>query len=194
MGAEVFMEYGSGKTPQEAFDDLVSQAQHDMGHGGYTGTIAEKGEFVMIEPPSNWKGDAQSYADHLLDIGDRRISDKWGPAGCILLDSVGVVGTEQVPYATTSEKYKQEGARKWKTVYVIRSQNDARYYRREDSFTAAESVAKEYAKAHNETMVVSIEKILENGQQEILTVRPKTKAVKTQETENQYLFFGWASS
>jgi len=31
-----------GKTAQEAFDAAVAQARHEYGHGGYTGTIAEK--------------------------------------------------------------------------------------------------------------------------------------------------------
>lgn len=44
MGADTFITIGSGKTFDEAFRAAVKQAQWEYGHGGYTGTIAEKGQ------------------------------------------------------------------------------------------------------------------------------------------------------
>lgn len=87
MGATTFMKVGRGVTADGAFRELVSSAQHENGHGGYTGTIAEKSEFTMIrlpEPPDD-KTPAQwaaIEADRLIEEDDPRISDKWGPAGC----------------------------------------------------------------------------------------------------------------
>ena len=49
MGGEQFSVWETGKTAKEAFAGAVSEAQYDHGHAGYTGTIAEKSEFVMIE-------------------------------------------------------------------------------------------------------------------------------------------------
>jgi len=81
MGSESFMEQATGKTAKEAFQSLVGDAQYDFGHSGYTGTIAEKNSFVMIDLPDGM--DAEDYADILMDKDDERIADKWGDAGCI---------------------------------------------------------------------------------------------------------------
>lgn len=81
MGATTFRTKASGKTAAEAFSAARQKAQYDRGHGGYTGTIAEKSSFVMIALPDGMA--AADYAQKLVDDGDRRIDDKWGPAGCI---------------------------------------------------------------------------------------------------------------
>lgn len=80
MGAQSFIVTGYGTTPREAFDELVEQALYDYGHAGYTGTIAEKSSFVMIPKDDR---DPYAKAQDLLDADDARVSDKWGPAGCI---------------------------------------------------------------------------------------------------------------
>ena len=82
MGACEFTCLGKGKTAQKAFNILVEEAQYDYGHAGYTGTIAEKDSFVMIDVPADCKTPIV-YADKLLADDDKRISDKWGPAGCV---------------------------------------------------------------------------------------------------------------
>lgn len=83
MGAEQFNHAAHGKTALAAFQAAVKQAQYDHGHAGYTGTIAEKSEFVLIEPRAASYDEAQERADKLMRDGDPRIDDKWGPAGCI---------------------------------------------------------------------------------------------------------------
>ncbi len=81
MGANQFCNNGSGLTAKEAFSDLVDDALFEYGHRGYTGTIAEKSSFIMIQPN---EGETPSQcARRLLSSDDRRIDDKWGPAGCI---------------------------------------------------------------------------------------------------------------
>src|SRR3990167_2827661 len=80
MGAQQFYNSAKGATAAEAFKSAVEQAQYDHGHSGYSGTIAEKEDFTMIELPAG--REPQDYADHLFDKGDQRIDDKWGPAGC----------------------------------------------------------------------------------------------------------------
>lgn len=81
MGAQQFVTKAKGKTAKDAFNQAVSDAQYEYGHGGYTGTIAEKHDFVMITVPSDEKPD--EYAWKLIEAYDSRIDDKWGPAGCI---------------------------------------------------------------------------------------------------------------
>lgn len=85
MGAEYFTTTAKGKTAQEAFDEAVSDAQYEHGHGGYTGTIAEKSVFRVEVPPSGVT--PEDYIKICTDYGiDRKrelhwsIMDKWGPA------------------------------------------------------------------------------------------------------------------
>ncbi len=84
MGAEIFLVHAEGETAQQAFLAAVAQASYDYGHAGYTGTIAEKDSFVMIDLPQGM--DAEAYAHQLINEGDNRIDDKWGDAGCIKTD------------------------------------------------------------------------------------------------------------
>lgn len=85
MGAETFYVRSKGKTAQAAFDAAVKDAQYEHGHGGYSGTIAEKGSFVMIPCTATDPKEIFMLAEKLVDDGDSRIDDKWGPAGCLPL-------------------------------------------------------------------------------------------------------------
>jgi len=87
MGGSEFFHIESGKTARIAFKKAVKKALYDHGHNGYTGTIAEKEDFIMIPLP-NLKYDdveemAVSYAETLMQERDNRVSDKYGPACCI---------------------------------------------------------------------------------------------------------------
>lgn len=82
MGAEEYEERVVGfETAREAFNYITKETRYLKGHGGYTGTIAEKGYFEMIKVPDG--EDPITYANYLLDSGDRRVNDKWGPAYCV---------------------------------------------------------------------------------------------------------------
>ena len=89
MGAEAFQRVVNGKTAQEAFALAVSDAQHESGHSGYTGTVAEKSGFRVLSVPDevvHFLGVAGLVAH--FESGDHDVyQDKWGPAGCVdLLD------------------------------------------------------------------------------------------------------------
>ena len=89
MGACAFQNFGSGETAERAFWNVVDEAQCRHGHG-YTGTIAEKYEFVMIplvvpDDLNEARRLASQHAEKLIAEDDPRIDDKWGPAGCIAL-------------------------------------------------------------------------------------------------------------
>lgn len=84
MGANTFENLAKAESAEAAFRYCVEEAQYDFGHAGYTGTIAEKDSFVLInEPKVNSVDEARALANKLIDEGDERIDDKWGPAGCI---------------------------------------------------------------------------------------------------------------
>ena len=83
MGAEVFTTTAKGSDARNAFIGAVREAQYECGHGGYTGTIAEKDGFTVI--PLEEGREPYEYAGELIDECDRRVNDKWGPAGCFEL-------------------------------------------------------------------------------------------------------------
>lgn len=84
MGASVFFNSMSAAFATEAFRAARDEAIYEYGHSGYTGTIAEKNRYVMCSEEifSSYE-EAYDFANKLIDKGDERIDDKWGPAGCV---------------------------------------------------------------------------------------------------------------
>lgn len=81
MGADQFVERVKANDANTAFQTAVTSAQYEHGHGGYTGTIAEKDSFVML-PACPAGIDPEDYAELLLAKEGTTYDDKWGPAGC----------------------------------------------------------------------------------------------------------------
>jgi hypothetical protein len=79
FGTTIAVKGGAG----DAFRAAQDRARYESGHRGYTGTIAEKHDFTMIEckPRQN----PYNLARKLINDQDPRVDDKWGPAGCIEL-------------------------------------------------------------------------------------------------------------
>lgn len=86
MGGTTFKNVEEGETAAQAFSRAVAGAQFDYGHNGYTGTIAEKYEFTIVTETPLPLDKAKSLAEELIEDGDARIDDKWGPAGCIPIE------------------------------------------------------------------------------------------------------------
>ena len=80
MGATTFYELSRANTAEEAFSLAKKDAQYIHGHGGYTGTIAEKSTYSMASKLPLAKAEAYNLA---RSLSDTLFSDKWGPAGCI---------------------------------------------------------------------------------------------------------------
>ncbi len=95
-GTHVYLDesWSQVDTPQTAFRAAVWEAEREYGRRGYTGTIAEKLSFVLVEAsgdldarryiavgvrPGDLDGDAVSAGDDVTLLAD----DKWGPALCI---------------------------------------------------------------------------------------------------------------
>lgn len=81
MGGCDFSVISKGKTAKEAFNSAREEALYENGHGGYTGTIAEKSGFIMVTVPTG--KDPREFAQSLEN--DRRYNDKFGPALCVKL-------------------------------------------------------------------------------------------------------------
>jgi hypothetical protein len=78
MGSVTFETLAFGETADEAFSNAVEDAKHMHGHGGYTGTIAEKSSFEVIPEQEHHGKQKRRYAHQPIEDGDERIQSKWG--------------------------------------------------------------------------------------------------------------------
>ncbi|MEU9120013.1 hypothetical protein AB0C96_09150 [Streptomyces sp. NPDC048506] len=85
MGAIEFFTTATGLDLDTAFSTARDEAAWERGHGGYTGTVAEKGEVTLFDEPRRGEAAALARAEELIRAGDPRIDDKWGPAGALPL-------------------------------------------------------------------------------------------------------------
>lgn len=83
MGGTTFSTSAKGALINDAFRRARDEAQFESGHGGYTGTLAEKHDYVVIQHQPLPRKAAEALATQLIDQDDDRIRDKWGPAGAI---------------------------------------------------------------------------------------------------------------
>ncbi|MFI6031592.1 hypothetical protein [Amycolatopsis magusensis] len=105
MGAETFTTYAEGADVDTAFRAAIEQAQYDYGHAGYTGTIAEKASYIVIDDAPRSEGDAEALAEKLINDDDERIADKWGPAGAIpVRGGSSESGGRSAPVRATAER------------------------------------------------------------------------------------------
>ena len=96
MGATTFYNQAKGTSPKAVFKQEREEAQWEYGHGGYSGTIAEKSGFSMSRKPSDIDADEwiemvdgfdseDKDQEHYYDLKrDFNIyDDKWGDALCV---------------------------------------------------------------------------------------------------------------
>lgn len=74
-GASEFDVFVRGTNADKAFKSAVKYAEDDSGRGGYSGTIAEKSEFTLIQRTPVSREEANEIVARTLDD-----NDKWGPA------------------------------------------------------------------------------------------------------------------
>lgn len=85
MGACDFINLAKGKSATEAFNNTVGEAQWGNGHGGYTGTIAEKHDFKIFATHGRSRKELIEAAQDYEELEKLGLDDKWGPAGCFEL-------------------------------------------------------------------------------------------------------------
>ena len=97
MGATTFVTTAKGTTADDAFRAATEDARYEYGHGGYTGTIAEKSEYRLFTLPEGMTPrqvirlalsgapTPEELAGHreLLEQIAETADDKWGPAACL---------------------------------------------------------------------------------------------------------------
>jgi len=81
MTLKPFIQLIIGENPSRAFDIATHEAKLAFGNNGFTGTLADKGDFVIIRCPKIYE--PKAYAEYLLDSQDQRIAEMWSPAGLI---------------------------------------------------------------------------------------------------------------
>jgi hypothetical protein len=74
-GGSSFENYVPKTDPKAAFSEAVQDAQHESGHGGYSGTIAEKSGFTIRRHQPMTREQAREFIND-----DIEKNDKWGPA------------------------------------------------------------------------------------------------------------------
>tara|TARA_Y100000310_G_C20687215_1_gene819840 strand:+ start:1283 stop:3055 length:1773 start_codon:yes stop_codon:yes gene_type:complete len=74
-GGTDFWEWGRGSDPRKAFSDLQDRARYEHGHGGYSGSIAEKDGYKIRSREKMSTKEAEAFANEDIDN-----NDKWGPA------------------------------------------------------------------------------------------------------------------
>lgn len=189
MGGTTFYTKAEGKNPKEAFERAVKEAKYEYGNRGYTGTIAEKDDFVVIDCPKEMMH--SHYASYLIKENDPRISNNNSPAGCIFIESLRDAEEEEAEHTVIKTKIvnvPQKGTKKWETYYVLYAGGTMldKQKLKKDALRVANTLATQY-----QTQIdIRIEKHLEEGNTLTATVTPVLSNV--QEAWNLYLFFGWA--
>ena len=73
MTLKPFIQLVTGESPSRAFDIGTHAAKLAFGNGGFTGTLADKGDFVLIRCPKHYE--PRAYAESLIDSADERIAE-----------------------------------------------------------------------------------------------------------------------
>lgn len=68
------------QTAEQAYRVAYDEAAYESGHGGYTGTIAEKSGFFMKQ-----LGPVSREAAWPIVRAEQETQDKWGPAACLAI-------------------------------------------------------------------------------------------------------------
>jgi hypothetical protein len=85
MGAHEYSVFARGQSERFAFFSAVQAALDEHGKDGYTGTIAEKYEFVRVGFAAS-RDEAMLVVNEMMVKEDPRAMDKWGPACSIQIE------------------------------------------------------------------------------------------------------------
>jgi hypothetical protein len=100
MGACDFTNYVENTDVSKAFDIAHENAQHEHGHGGYSGSIAEKDGYTVLSREPLAGEELQAFINaHMQD------NDKWGPAFAVPMAKTtkGATTTKTVTLRAKSE-------------------------------------------------------------------------------------------
>jgi hypothetical protein len=185
VGACDFICTAEGKNADEAFQAAIQSAKHKNGHNGYTGTVAEKNEFVMI--PDSWKDLKAKYAaavkklnEVIRNLNDNVEADKYDK------DEVeaSLKEIKEVPIFLPFEL----GNTKTSALKVLR--DEAKSLRALRDSCKPQMQTEELV--NHLLFEVCDERVgQKHGPAGCIDLEPKLKGIKK---PKKFLFFGWASS
>lgn len=189
MGCESFTNLVTGTDADTAFQSARDDALYEYGHGGYTGTIAEKGDFKVVTTTPMGENEASTYAEEHLDD-----ADKWGPALAIPVvtathDVMVTIDRVTVP---TGDHQAQQEALVEEATKALRAH---RGLRRGEKVTGVSTIQYEYQQAPFGRRVSAM--TWTDVRARVTIARPKaalTPERVAQSTPDAWLFFGHASS
>lgn len=114
-GATDFSVFVRGTDPRKAFREAVDDARHEHGHGGYSGSIAEKNDFKMRSSTPMTRDEAHAFIDK-----DIERSDKWGPAFAVPVAETKVL-REDTKTVKVSAKSQSDAAEETRKVLVAKA-------------------------------------------------------------------------
>jgi len=108
-GGTDFSVFVRGTDPRKAFREAVEDARHEHGHGGYSGSIAEKSDFKLRSSTPMTRDEAHAFIDK-----DIERNEKWGPAFAVPIAEGKVLreSTKTVKVQAKSATFAAEEARK----------------------------------------------------------------------------------
>jgi len=90
-GAAEFSHFVKGTDPGKLFRELVDHARHESGHGGYSGTIAEKPGFKIRSRTPMSMAAARNFVDKDIDK-----NDKWDDAFAVPISESKDLGSQDI--------------------------------------------------------------------------------------------------
>lgn len=181
MGASTFVEVAVGPTVKEAFDRITDQARYEHGHGGYTGTIAEKHGFREFALPEVSGLSPSNLAEFCLngiyeDDGD----EAWTPhAGSRIVDGKWVANpTVTIPptHRADLRRIAESVDDKWGDAACVEITNTEEGRKHLERWVAQEK----------RSGVFEVDR--RTGKSTRVGPEPSAKGQRV------FLFFGWASS
>jgi len=183
MGSQSFTVTSKGKSAKEAYQRAVEEADYEYGHQqGYSGAINATGGFTDVT--NKFKASSQSLREYI----DNRLDSltKHQGAECICVHPPKL-NTNKIK--TQVEHIVEPGTKKWVLKYVALSRDKGvlgSYRTKGEAVTAA----RKYTEQSGNPSYVEMRKELEKGSN--LTAKITYKK-SSNESEGEYIFYGWAS-
>lgn len=186
MGSQFFQNSTRAKSMQEAYDNLVEDANGEYGHQeGYSGQINSSAGYRDIT--SDWKK-SKLTIDLYIDKVSEDLSKHDGAQGICVQEPVG--NANKIKSVVEHSVFK--GTRKWNLVYIPRTEYPGWQGKVYDNKAGAVKEAREYSEKTGESTIVKIARVLDKTSGSNIVAKINYKP-STKEAPGRYVFFGYAS-
>lgn len=185
MGAQFFQNSTRAKSMQEAYDNLVEDANGEYGHQeGYSGQINSSAGYRDIT--SDWKK-SKLTIDLYIDKVSKDLSKHNGAQGICVQEPVG--NANKVKSVVEHSVFK--GTRKWELVYIPQTRSESWFGKTHNNKADAVKEAREYTERTGNSTIVALERILskDSGNRIVANINYKSNS---KESPGSYVFFGLA--